>query len=123
MEQAKAYDLLSLLPEELEALMLALGEPKYRAAQLFGNGQSYAVYLDFLRMRASEPLCRVIRQHIHRNTAGHCPLALGICLGIQMIFADCSEFQSFSPASIIKQNPDKTRRVIIGIWYCHFRDI
>ncbi len=28
-------DLLSLLPEELEALLLSVGEPKYRAAQMF----------------------------------------------------------------------------------------
>ena len=35
MERTEQYDLLSLLPEELEAMMLSLGEPKYRAAQLF----------------------------------------------------------------------------------------
>ena len=35
MEQTQPYDLLSLLPEELEELMLSIGEPKYRAAQLF----------------------------------------------------------------------------------------
>ena len=28
-------DLLSLLPAELEALLLSVGEPKYRAAQMF----------------------------------------------------------------------------------------
>ena len=32
---AKKADLLSLLPEELEALIVDLGEPKYRAKQLF----------------------------------------------------------------------------------------
>ena len=31
----KKTDLLSLLPEELESLMLSIGEPKYRASQLF----------------------------------------------------------------------------------------
>ena len=35
MEQNETIDLLSLLPEELESLILSLGEPKYRAAQLF----------------------------------------------------------------------------------------
>ena len=30
-------DLLSLLPEELEELMLSIGEPKYRASQLFSQ--------------------------------------------------------------------------------------
>ena len=31
-------DLLSLYPEELEALVVSLGEPKYRAKQLFAPG-------------------------------------------------------------------------------------
>ena len=35
MNQTQSVDLLSLLPEELEAFVLSLGEPKYRAAQLF----------------------------------------------------------------------------------------
>lgn len=35
MEQTQPYELLSLLPEELEELMRSIGEPKYRAAQLF----------------------------------------------------------------------------------------
>ncbi len=34
-ETNEAVDLLSLLPEELEAFLLSLGEPKYRAEQLF----------------------------------------------------------------------------------------
>ncbi len=33
--QTEKLELLSLLPEELEALILSLGEPKYRAKQLF----------------------------------------------------------------------------------------
>ena len=36
MEQTtKKIDLLSLLPEEMEQYILSLGEPKYRAKQLF----------------------------------------------------------------------------------------
>ncbi len=35
MNQASKRDLLSLLPEELTELMLSLGEPKYRAEQMF----------------------------------------------------------------------------------------
>ena len=35
MEKETKRELLSLLPSELEALLLSLGEPKYRAAQIF----------------------------------------------------------------------------------------
>jgi len=35
MNQVNSVDLLSLLPEELEQFVLSLGEPKYRATQLF----------------------------------------------------------------------------------------
>jgi len=35
MNEQKKFDLLSLLPEELAELMCSLGEPKYRAEQLF----------------------------------------------------------------------------------------
>lgn len=35
MNESEKIDLLSLLPEELEALLLSVGEPKYRARQLF----------------------------------------------------------------------------------------
>ena len=35
MENETKRDLLSLLPSELEALLLSLGEPKYRASQIF----------------------------------------------------------------------------------------
>ena len=35
MDQTKHIDLLSLFPEELEQLLLSMGEPKYRASQLF----------------------------------------------------------------------------------------
>ncbi len=38
-ENSKKTDLLSLLPEELEELVLSLGEPKYRARQLFSPMQ------------------------------------------------------------------------------------
>ncbi|MBQ9112849.1 MAG: 23S rRNA (adenine(2503)-C(2))-methyltransferase RlmN [Clostridia bacterium] len=44
-EDGKKTHLLSLLPEELEALILSLGEPRYRAKQLFApmhRGQSPA---------------------------------------------------------------------------------
>lgn len=34
-DSSERLDLLSLLPEELEALVLSMGEPKYRAKQLF----------------------------------------------------------------------------------------
>lgn len=37
MNSTEKHDLLSLLPEELEALVLSLGEPKYRAQQLFSQ--------------------------------------------------------------------------------------
>ena len=37
MTDTEKKDLLSLLPEELEELMLSIGEPKYRAAQLFAG--------------------------------------------------------------------------------------
>ena len=35
MNESPSIDLLSLLPEELEELLLSLGEPKYRAGQIF----------------------------------------------------------------------------------------
>ena len=35
MDQIQKIDLLSLFPEELEKLLLSIGEPKYRAAQMF----------------------------------------------------------------------------------------
>ena len=41
---AKKADLLSLLPEELEALIVDLGEPKYRAKQLFSPPHLTAVF-------------------------------------------------------------------------------
>ena len=37
MDQNQKTDLLSLLPEELETLVVSLGEPKYRAGQLFSQ--------------------------------------------------------------------------------------
>ena len=37
MNNTEKIDLLSLLPEELEAFVVSLGEPKYRAAQLFSG--------------------------------------------------------------------------------------
>ena len=37
MDKKDKIDLLSLLPEELERLVVSLGEPKYRAGQLFSQ--------------------------------------------------------------------------------------
>ena len=74
----------------------ALGAvPHDGTAELFGDGKAYAVDPQARRMRAAKAFCKIVRQNIDSDTACDGAFSFGICLGIQMIFTDCSEFQSY----------------------------
>lgn len=65
-----------------------------RSADLFRYGDSDAVSFFLFGIRASQTLCGIIGQNVYCHRFAYGSLPLGVRFGIQMIFTDCSEFQS-----------------------------
>ena len=77
-------------------------------AELFGHGESNAVGDLLLRMSHRPSLCRVVGQDVDGDATRNSALSFGICLLVQMVFADCLKFHSRTIGKI----PDETKTPI-----------
>ena len=68
------------------------------AADFFANGQSYAVDVLLFGICLHQRVLLIVGQDIDGNGRRDRPRPFLICLGIQVIFADCAVFHSPSPS-------------------------